>query len=150
VITDSGKVETRGSRIKFAGEPNVLTVRRGGGMDVVEGLSGEDRERVMMIEGRVLKPEDRIHDLVDILDAVSGFREEAPRERRDGPEIIYDLVDVVEVVERKPRMALVDTGLHDEIMKRAQEIAEKVAREIIPDIAERVIREEIEKLKKGV
>jgi len=47
-------------------------------------------------------------------------------------------------------MALVDTGLHDEIMKRAQEIAEKVAREIIPDIAERVIREEIEKLKKGV
>jgi len=120
---------------------------------VAEGLSGEDRDRVMMIEGRVLKPEDRIHDLVDILDAVSGFREEAPRERRDGPEIIYDLVDVVdvvEVVERKPRMALVDTGLHDEIMKRAQEIAEKVAREIIPDIAERVIREEIEKLKKGV
>ena len=120
---------------------------------MAEGLSGEDRDRVMMIEGRVLKPEDRIHDLVDILDAVSGFREEAPRERRDGPEIIYDLVDVVdvvEVVERKPRMALVDTGLHDEIMKRAEEIAEKVAREIIPDIAERVIREEIEKLKKGV
>jgi len=114
--------------------------------DVAEGLSGEDRDRVMMIEGRVLKPEDRIHDLVDVLDTVSGFREEDPGERRDGPEIIYDLVDVVE---RKPRMALVDTGLHDEIMKRAQEIAEKVAREIIPDIAERVIREEIEKLKKG-
>jgi hypothetical protein len=34
-------------------------------------------------------------------------------------------------------------------MKRAAEIAEKVAREVIPDIAERVIREEIEKLKKG-
>jgi hypothetical protein len=114
--------------------------------DVAEGLSGEDRDRVMMIEGRVLKPEDRIHDLVDVLGTVSGFREEDPGERRDGPEIIYDLVDVVE---RKPRMALVDTGLHDEIMKRAQEIAEKVAREIIPDIAERVIREEIEKLKKG-
>jgi len=111
---------------------------------VAEGLSGEDGDRVMMIEGRVLKPEDRIHDLVDVLDTVSGFLEEDPGERRDGPEIIYDLVDVVE---RKPRMALVDTGLHDEIMKRAQEIAEKVAREIIPDIAERVIREEIEKLK---
>ncbi len=114
---------------------------------MAEGLSGEDRDRVMMIEGRVLKPEDRIHDLVDVLDTVSGFREENSGERRDGPEIIYDLVDVVE---RKPRMALVDTGLHDEIMKRAQEIAEKVAREIIPDIAERVIREEIEKLKKSV
>ena len=114
---------------------------------MAEGLSGEDKDRVMMIEGRMLKPEDSIHDLVDILDTVSGFRKDDPGERRDGPEIIYDLIDVVE---RKPRMALVDTGLHDEIMKRAQEIAEKVAREIIPDIAERVIREEIEKLKKGV
>ena len=47
-------------------------------------------------------------------------------------------------------MALVDTGLHDEIMKRAAEIAEKVAREVIPDIAERIIRAEIERLKKGV
>lgn len=100
----------------------------------------------MMIEGRVLKPEDRIHDLVDLLDTESGFQKEDPGQGRNGPEIIYDLVDVVE---RKPRMALVDTGLHDEIMKRAQEIAEKVAREIIPEIAERVIREEIEKLKSG-
>jgi uncharacterized protein YutE (UPF0331/DUF86 family) len=100
----------------------------------------------MMIEGRVLKPEDRIHDLVDILDAASEIQEEDPVKGRRRAEIIYDLVDVVE---RKPRMALVDTGLHDEIMKRAVEIAEKVAREIIPDIAERVIREEIEKLKKG-
>jgi hypothetical protein len=113
---------------------------------VVEVLSGEDRDRVMMIEGRVLKPEDRIHDLVDILDAASEFQDEDPGKGRRRAEIIYDLVDVVE---RKPRMALVDAGLHDEIMKRAGEIAEKIAREIIPDIAERVIREEIEKLKKG-
>ena len=42
---------------------------------MAEGLSGEDRERVMMIEGRMLKPEDRIHDLVDLLDTASGFRE---------------------------------------------------------------------------
>ena len=32
-------------------------------------------------------------------------------------------------------------------MKRAVEIIEKIAREVIPDIAERVIREEIEKIK---
>jgi hypothetical protein len=114
---------------------------------VAEGLSGGDGDRVMMIEGRVLKPEDRIHELVDILDTVAGLQKEDPGEPRNGTEIIYDLVDVVE---RKPRMALVDTGLHEEIMKRAREIAEKVAREIIPDIAERVIREEIEKLKKTV
>ena len=69
------------------------------------------------------------------------------RVRGAGRERIYDLVDVVE---KKPRMAFVDTGLHEEIMKRAAEIAEKVAREVIPTIAERVIREEIEKLKKSV
>jgi hypothetical protein len=113
---------------------------------VAEG-SGEDRERVMMIEGRVLKPEDKIHDLVDLLDSASGFREKNMSEMGAGPEKIYDLVDIVE---RKPRMAFVDTGLHDEIMKRAAEIAEKVAREVIPDIAERIIRAEIERLKKGV
>ncbi len=74
-------------------------------------------------------------------------RRKANRRGESGPEKIYDLVDVVE---RKPKMAFVDAGLRDEIMKRAAEIAEKVAREIIPDIAERVIREEIEKLKKDI
>jgi hypothetical protein len=100
----------------------------------------------MMIEGRMLKPEDRIYDLVDLIDSPSGFREQSGSERNVVSEKIFDLVDVV--VERKPKMAVVDTGLHDEIMKRAVEITERIAREIIPDIAERVIREEIEKLKK--
>jgi hypothetical protein len=131
---------------KSIGTTAVMTARPGEEWAVAEGLSGEEMDRVMMIEGRVLKPEDRIHDLVDILNTAPGFREDLA-ERKVGPEKIYDLVDVVE---RKPRMALVDTGLHDDIMKRAAEIAEKVAREVIPDIAERVIREEIEKLKKGV
>ena len=40
-----------------------------------------------------------------------------------------------------------DDRLREEIMKKAAEIAEKVAREVVPSIAERVIREEIEKLK---
>lgn len=110
-----------------------------------ERLSREDRDQVMMIEGRMLKPEDRIHDLVDSLDAEPGSRKKNAFEVKAGPEKIFDLVDVIE---KRPRMAIVDTGLHDEIMKRAVEIAEKIAREVIPDIAERVIREEIEKLKK--
>jgi hypothetical protein len=116
-------------------------------MTVTEGLPGEDRNRVMMIEGRMLKPDDRIHDLLDILKDSPGFSAEGKPAGKSSPEKIYDLVDVVE---RRPKMAFVDAGLRDEIMKRAAEIAEMVAREIIPDIAERVIREEIEKLKKGV
>jgi hypothetical protein len=43
---------------------------------------------------------------------------------------------------------LTENGFHDEILRRATEMAEKIVREIIPEIAERVIREEIEKLKK--
>ena len=39
-------------------------------------------------------------------------------------------------------------NLNKEIIKRTTEIAERIARDLIPEIAERVIKEEIEKLKK--
>jgi len=116
-------------------------------MTVTEDLPGQDRNGVMMIEGRMLKPEDRVHDLLDVLEDSPGFSTEGQPTGRSFPDKIYDLIDVVE---RRPKMAFVDAGLRDEIMKRATEIAERVAREIIPDIAERVIREEIEKLKKDI
>lgn len=54
---------------------------------------------------------------------------------------IHELVDVADD-------QLAASKLNEEIIKRATEIAEKIAREIIPEIAERVIREEIDKLKK--
>jgi hypothetical protein len=114
---------------------------------VADVFPREDRDRVMMIEGRVLKPGDRIYDLLEAVETVSGASGEGAFAAKPGPERIYDLLDVVE---KKPKLAFVDTGLHDEIMKRAGEIAEKVAREVIPALAERIIREEIEKLKKGV
>jgi hypothetical protein len=118
-------------------------------MTLTQGMSGEDGKVMMMIEGRVLKPKDKIHDLVDVLDV--GDFSSAPAQvfpaKGAGREKIYDLTDVVE---KRPRMALVDSGLHDEIMKRASEIAEKIALEVIPSVAERVIRGEIEKLKKEV
>lgn len=110
---------------------------------MVEGLSGVD-EGAVVSQGRLLKPSDKIHDLIDAVMVTELFAKKADN-RKARPEIIYDLVDVVE---KRPKMALVDTGLHDEIMKRAVEIAERIAREVVPDIAERVIREEIEKLKR--
>lgn len=62
-------------------------------------------------------------------------------------DIVYDLVDIVE----EPRLdAVVGGRLQDEIMKKIAEVAEKIAREQFPGIAERVIREEIENLKKSV
>ena len=111
---------------------------------MAEGVSVENRNRVMMIEGRVLKPQDRIHDLLEVVGEGSPFREKGLYPGRTAPDRIYDLVDVVE---KRPKMAFVDPGLREEIMRRAGEIAEKIAREVVPGIAERVIREEIEKLK---
>jgi hypothetical protein len=59
---------------------------------------------------------------------------------------VYDLTDVVE----EPRIdAIVGGRLQDEIMKKVAEIAERIAREQFPGIAERIIREEIENLKKS-
>ena len=60
---------------------------------------------------------------------------------------IYDLTEVIE----EPRIdAIVGTRLQDEIMKKVAEITERIAREQFPAIAERIIREEIEHLKKSV
>ncbi|NPV03701.1 MAG: hypothetical protein HPY67_03100 [Syntrophaceae bacterium] len=70
---------------------------------------------------------------------------EAEAPFRDAGRKVYELTDVVE----EPRIdALVGGRLQDEIMKKVAEIAERVAREQFPAIAERIIREEIETLKK--
>ncbi|MBN2538989.1 MAG: hypothetical protein JXB09_02950 [Deltaproteobacteria bacterium] len=57
---------------------------------------------------------------------------------------IYDLVDVVE--EDTKRVFSVDT-LDDEIAGIVSRVTERVAREMFPSIAEKIIREEIDKLK---
>ena len=54
---------------------------------------------------------------------------------------IYTLVDVIEDSQTA-------NNLNEEIIKRAAEIIERITRELVPEIAERVIKEEIEKLKK--
>ncbi len=109
----------------------------------MDGLSGVD-EGAVISQGRLLKPDDKIYDLVDAIGVAESLAVGVGKTKAN-PEIIYDLVDVIE---KRPKMAFVDAGLHDEIMKRAVDIAERIAREVIPDIAERVIREEIEKLKR--
>jgi len=76
---------------------------------------------------RLMKPGEKIFDLVDVIEE--------------------DLGNVSVGLDKKPKVAVVNMGLQDEILKRVTETAERVAREIMPDIAERIIREEIEKLK---
>ena len=59
---------------------------------------------------------------------------------------IYDLVDVIEETpERIPEPGT----LEPEITAVVSRIAERIAREMFPSIAEKVIREEIERLKEN-
>jgi hypothetical protein len=108
------------------------------------------------VDGRLLKPDDKIHDLVDVIDDKAGAETKQDREiividgrvyervSRQGNEV-HDLVDAVE---KGSGGSLHDPGLNDEIIKMVSEIAERTAKEIVPEIAERVIREEINKLKR--
>ncbi|HOF06088.1 MAG TPA: hypothetical protein PK175_02535 [Syntrophales bacterium] len=77
-------------------------------------------------------------------------------ERVMGPgEKIFDLVDVVEegmpdfsdLPERKPKIALVNPNIQEEMIRKVEETTERLVREMFPSLAERIIREEIEKLK---
>ncbi len=110
----------------------------------------------MTAENRLLKPTDSIYDLLDVVEDLSpGVEGEQEVIIIDGrgydrllkPEDkIYDLYDVFE---EGGGAYLRDGGMEEEMRKIVLEMTEKIARELIPDIAERVIREEIEKLKSG-
>lgn len=58
-------------------------------------------------------------------------------------EEVYNLTDVIDEDQK------ISDKLYGDIVKRLEALVEKTAREMIPDIAERIIREEIEKLKKS-
>ncbi|HVO66420.1 MAG TPA: hypothetical protein VMT12_08060 [Syntrophales bacterium] len=114
------------------------------------------REESIFIDGHLLKPNDRIHELVEMVDDNSGLEAKQDREiividgrvyeRMLKPEDkIYDLVDILE---KGSGEHLQDSNLNDAIMRRVIEITQKIAREMVPEIAERVIREEIDKLKR--
>jgi hypothetical protein len=114
------------------------------------------RTEDVLVDGRLLKPDDRIHELVDVIDDNAG-----PETKQDREIIVIDgrvyervsrsdadIHDLVDSGERGSGRSLHDPGLNDEIMKRVSEIAERIAKEMVPEIAERVIREEINKLKR--
>ena len=74
----------------------------------------------IIIDGRVLRDDDVIHELVEVVE--EGVR-----------------VNAAQAVSG-------DADVRAEVAR----VAEKVAREMFPGIAERIIREEIEKLKESV
>ncbi|MGV8058685.1 MAG: hypothetical protein AB2L12_11770 [Smithellaceae bacterium] len=102
-----------------------------------------------MAENNSITDDKKIYDLTEIYEERNGRNTQEvivvdgrgyERISKDN-KYIHELVDVAE-----DQSAV--NNLNEEILKRATQIAERIAREIIPEIAERVIREEIEKLKK--
>ena len=92
---------------------------------------------------------ENIHDLTDVYEEPNSVNNQEVivvdgRGYENGAGNKSELNTLVDVIEDTPAA----NNLNEEIIKRATEIAERIAREIIPEIAERVIKEEIEKLKK--
>ena len=120
-----------------------------------KGEIGNMREGNFVVEDRLLKPDDKIYDLIDVVDNVAENELKKDREIIVIDGRVYERVsdqgdsafDGADVVERDSAETRYDSALDEEITKRVIEITERIAREIVPEIAERIIREEIEKLK---
>ena len=98
----------------------------------------------------------KIHELTEIFDERSGQGRTATDGKNSQQIIVIDgqgyervtsngdkIYDLTEVVEHNHLSPQID----DAVMKQTVEIIKRIARDVIPDIAERVIREEIEKIK---
>jgi carbon monoxide dehydrogenase subunit G len=106
--------------------------------------------REISMDSDSLATEDKnIHDLTDVYEEPSSVNNQEVivvdgRGYENGAGNKSEIHTLVDVIEDPPAA----NKLNEDIIKRATEIAERMAREIIPEIAERVIKEEIEKLKK--
>jgi hypothetical protein len=109
-----------------------------------------------MMEAFGTVQDEKIHELTEIYDERSGQGRSATDGKNPQQIIVIDgrgyervtsngdkIHDLTEVVEHNH----LAPQINDAVMKRTVEIIERIARDIIPDIAERVIREEIEKIK---
>lgn len=100
--------------------------------------------------------EKKIYELTEICEEQNGPIHDVPNGKNSQPVIVVDgrgyervqsngdhIHDLTEIVDDD----LSDAHVNDMVLKRAEKIIEKVAREVIPDIVERVVREEIKKIK---
>ncbi len=142
--TTEGRISRSSPAVNFAAGKTV-------DVDISKGKIGAED---MIIDGRLLRANDRIYDLLDVVE------DEPLTESNAGQEIIIIDGRVYERVARPGKelytatgrvgsatAPLFDNSLHDEVMKAAVKIAEAIVRENVPEIAERLIREEIAKLK---
>lgn len=109
------------------------------------------RENMKMTADSGMVQNKKIYELTELYDeqngqahppADRGKNEQAiVRNGRADDHPIHDLTDVIEEVPSANQ-------LRDLVLTRVTGMIEKIVREAVPDIAERVIREEMEKLKR--
>jgi len=107
-------------------------------LDIVDELPDKVYEMTDIVEDPDSLPKEVPHEVL-IIDG-RGYKKASQSEKK-----IYDLFDIVEekLLAEQPKVLP-----EDEMMKKIVETVERMAREMIPEITERVVREEIEKLKK--
>jgi len=103
-----------------------------------------------MDSNSIIKDNKKIYDLTDVsTDAENGNSQEVIIVDGRGyeksnfeQEEVFTLLDVVDDPQARE-------NLYEEILKRSEAIVERIARQVVPEIAEKMIRSEIEKIKKG-
>lgn len=116
---------------------------------------GVNRGEQKMVEDAGTVQDKKIYELTEIVDERNGQSRILPDGKKSQPVIVVDgrgyervkvnghrIHDLTEVVED----VLSPDQINDRIMKRVDEMVEKIAREVVPDIAERIIKKEIEKI----
>lgn len=107
-----------------------------------------------MIDNSAIVQDEKIYELTDIFDE-QNEQISLPRGAKKSQEAIdgpgYELAkhEFMEVHELTEVVAdeLSSPEFNDAVMKQAAVIIEKIAREVVPEIAERLIGEEIKKIK---
>lgn len=103
-----------------------------------------------MDSNSIIKDNKKIYDLTDVsTDAENGNTQEVIIVDGRGyeksnfeQEEVFTLLDVVDDPQARE-------NLYKEILKRSEAVVERIARQVVPEIAEKMIRAEIEKIKKG-
>jgi hypothetical protein len=106
-------------------------------------------EEISMDANSIINEDDKIHNLTneyqeanngsdqDVIVVDGRSYENNSQEKKE----IHNLVDVIEDTRNADKM-------YEEILKRSEDIVRKIALKIVPEIAERIIKEEIEKIRK--
>jgi hypothetical protein len=131
---------------------HLVGVLREGTKEILPDMRNED----VLVDGRSLKPSDKIYDLVEIIDEQTGAENKQEREIIVIDGRVYERVwrpgdevhDMLDTMEKGSGKSLDEVSLNAEIIKRVAEITERIAKDMIPEIAERVIKNEIDKLKR--